>query len=531
MDCYICLEKDAKKSFVQKPSLDSFEKLLKRTQERATYKDVTVTNFVERTKNVTAADLIEQNKRYHESCYANFANTGKLQRAKKRFYDSIDTGESSVIKRKAGRPSLNLSVAGNEEGLTTRSRSESHDKTLCIICQTPGGKLHRVQTKTTGNSMLEVSEKLSEKSFFRRLNSISTASDANANDVMYHNICWADAKKKSVPKAKPIENFTRTLSDIELIHCIETELIQQTEKVLDMNIVNSMYREILLENGESRENLAYNYKKYIKELILDNIPDIVFVKGKQKNKPEILMTNLTHAEAINTYTETTTNENDIKALWKLAKSIRSEVFAKKWQFTGNFKSYDSPRLLSTFLKWVLLGPHTENSNKIDRSPAVEKLMLTSAQFVSQNIKTSRQTNYGLERTTTNLYSKIETPLNVGIGLYIYHVTRSKKLINFLSDLNISINYKKVTEIKKNIVQSVLVKRAENNGVFIPSSLTKNHPVYFAIDNTDLAIDTPDGKKQLHGTATAVYQQKIDTQEVTLFQRYSSLQKHCTNPDL
>ena len=253
-----------------------------------------------------------------------------------------------------------------------------------------------------------------------------------------------------MPKSKPIENFTRTLSDIELIHYIETELIQQTERVLDMNIVNSMYREILLENGEYAENLASNYKKYIKDLIQDNIPEIVFAKSNQKNKPDKLMTNLTHAEAINIYTETTANENDVKALWKLAKSVRSEVLSQKWEFTGNFKSYDSPTLLSTFLKWVLLGPHTENSNKSQRSPAIEKLMHTTAQFVSQNIKTSRQTNYRLERTTTNIYSKIETPLNVGLGLYIYHVTRSKKLINFLSDLNISISYKKVTGIKKTL---------------------------------------------------------------------------------
>ena len=195
--------------------MDSFEKLLKRTQERATYKDVTVANFVERTKNLTADGLIEQNTKYHESCYAMFANTGKLERAKKRYYDSIDTGESSVIKRKAGRPSLNLSVASNEEdleGLTTRSRSESYDKNLCIICQNHGGKLHCVQTKTTGNTMLEVSEKLSEKSFFRRLNSISAANDAFANDVMYHNICWADAKKNQCQN----QNQLRTL----LEHCL-----------------------------------------------------------------------------------------------------------------------------------------------------------------------------------------------------------------------------------------------------------------------------------------------------------------------
>ena len=67
-----------------------------------------------------------------------------------------------------------------------------------------------------------------------------------------------------------------------------------------------------------------------------------------------------------------------------------------------------------------------------------------------------------------------------------------EIVNFLFDLNIGINYKKVAEIKKNITQTVLQKQTENDGVFIPSSLTEDQSAYFAVDNADLNIDTPDG---------------------------------------
>ena len=67
-----------------------------------------------------------------------------------------------------------------------------------------------------------------------------------------------------------------------------------------------------------------------------------------------------------------------------------------------------------------------------------------------------------------------------------------EIVNFLFDLNIGINYKKVAEIKKNIIQTVLQKQTENDSVFIPSSLTEDQSVYFALDNADLNIDTPDG---------------------------------------
>ena len=41
---------------------------------------------------------------------------------------------------------------------------------------------------------------------------------------------------------------------------------------------------------------------------------------------------------------------------------------------------------------------------------------------------------------------------------------------------------------------------------MPSTIKENQPIYFAIDNVDLKVGTPDGKRQLHETGTAVYQE-------------------------
>ena len=73
--------------------------------------------------------------------------------------------------------------------------------------------------------------------------------------------------------------------------------------------------------------------------------------------------------------------------------------------------------------------------------------------------------------------------------------------------------KKLSESKKNIAQSVLKQIAENDNVFIPLNISVDRPITFAIDNIDLKIDTPDGKHQLHGTATVVYQQKSEDEQV------------------
>ena len=51
-----------------------------------------------------------------------------------------------------------------------------------------------------------------------------------------------------------------------------------------------------------------------------------------------------------------------------------------------------------------------------------------------------------------------------MGLYFYHITRSKKLANFLSDLHISINYQKATEIKTSLNPNL---GGEGGGVILP----------------------------------------------------------------
>ena len=81
MDCIICLENETKKKFVLSPSFEALEKLLNISRKRASYKDNIVTSFVERITDKTAKELSEFKVCYHESCYSNLANVGKLERA------------------------------------------------------------------------------------------------------------------------------------------------------------------------------------------------------------------------------------------------------------------------------------------------------------------------------------------------------------------------------------------------------------------------------------------------------------------
>ena len=63
--------------------------------------------------------------------------------------------------------------------------------------------------------MLAVAEKLTDKSFFIRLNTITQVDDAVASDAIYHKLCWAKAIKKAKPKVELAYNYSKTLANIE----------------------------------------------------------------------------------------------------------------------------------------------------------------------------------------------------------------------------------------------------------------------------------------------------------------------------
>ena len=143
----------------------------------------------------------------------------------------------------------------------------------------------------------------------------------------------------------------------------------------------------------------------------------------------------------------------------------------KWKFSGLFSDFTAPAQLSTLIRWIVFGPKCATEN-MSKKHFIKKITDVVTRVVMQSFMSKRQVTFepktSVERDS--VYSKIETTLNVGVGLYFHQTTRSKKLIDMFSGLNLSIGYEKVTDIKKDVANAILEKRDENNGVFIPSCL-------------------------------------------------------------
>ena len=170
--CFIC-QKNSKSKIILKAVT---------IKERYKFKDVSVSQLVERLGDKNSQGIVNNNGFYHRQCYQDITNKETLKRAAKRFNKAISQATPSASRPKKSRPSMKNLIEEKEERVT-RSKSVPYEKSQCMICQKIGGQLHKVETKETGQKKLEVSQKLPDEEMYRRLNSTVYPGDSIANDV------------------------------------------------------------------------------------------------------------------------------------------------------------------------------------------------------------------------------------------------------------------------------------------------------------------------------------------------------------
>ena len=430
--CIRCMCSGGKKDTTV-PTLTTLKKVLGYVKERYDYEDPTVTEFWERISDHDPESLVAKNCFYHRRCYADIGNVDKRDMAKERYSRSISEKSVEITRRKSGRPKISSNqreqeVAENRKGVRERSLRSSHptyDRNACIICQSPEGILHKVETTLTGHTIFECASLLKDKSLEIRLNSVSNPADAVANDVMYHLRCYIylkrDAGKEDSENIQNLVDTAQIIADIEIINLVETKI--SLGLILNNNMIHTTYKNMLLENGMQPETIRADYKKYLKRLISENVTDVKFVKGYRVNEPMNVCSSRTESRAMD-IAIMQNQVDEFNLLFKASKLLRKELSSNpKWVFKGSFDDFVHPELLTTFLRWVLLGPNLSVEGE-KRTQKIENTVSVATQVLMQSFKTKCQSSY----SGHSFHNTVETPLNVGIGLPLHHKTRSKGIV-------------------------------------------------------------------------------------------------------
>ena len=170
--------------------------------------------------------------------------------------------------------------------------------------------------------------------------------------------------------------------------------------------------------------------------------------------------------------------------------------------------FEAPKELSSFIKWVLIGTKSQaigNAREVTNTVAMNVI----AQQIMNNYKTDRQVTNNPLVKDTKYRKRSETPLSVGLSLMVHKQTRSKKLVDTLSKLNLCIGYESTISLEKRIATGVAERMERNGGFFLPHFIKKEKQPFFAIDNIDFLECTPDGQNTLHGTIIVVNQGEVE----------------------
>ena len=173
-------------------------------------------------------------------------------------------------------------------------------------------------------------------------------------------------------------------------------------------------------------------------------------------------------------------------------------------FTDEKKQSDTVTVLSTaedvspdlysLIRWILVGPEEElQTDMRRRTVGRSALPLTQAVYIHIPDTTSpRKSTCSWFRTYCSSRHQEQDPLH---------------------SQNYCVPYGRSLLLETDLANAVVEITRRFDGLYVPPFLQKGTFVFSAVDNTNFAEDTADGKCTTHGTITAVYPKAIAPGEV------------------
>ena len=192
-------------------------------------------------------------------------------------------------------------------------------------------------------------------------------------------------------------------------------------------------------------------------------------------------------------------ESEAISMTKLVKTIRKDMLDwAEYEFNGKFppgcQEMSVPASLKALVAMLLNGCNVQNQETVLSQPC-----LTIAQLIFFNMK-NRPSQGATERHVKHR----QPPLPLFVGLNVHTETRSRKKVNTLYSLGISVSYQCVIDLENSLATTVC-KHFEDEGLVCPPILRKGLFTVGAMDNIDHNPSSTSAQGSFHGTGISVFQ--------------------------
>ena len=178
------------------------------------------------------------------------------------------------------------------------------------------------------------------------------------------------------------------------------------------------------------------------------------------------------------------------ALRKVVHPIRSEIIQQDNKFTSSF---DSLSQVQSVPKTVLALPSALIDGEMTSSDQPSQEALPVVQIIVSQTSMPSKRRAKLKKPTRRRHGKNqETPLLQYVGLKIFYTTRSRKLIDDLYHVGLSVSYDRVLELTKIFYEELRQSYIIHN-CFFPRILRKGIFSVWLKDNID--VNPPKSKFQ------------------------------------
>ena len=151
----------------------------------------------------------------------------------------------------------------------------------CSFCPNDtAGSLHRAFSDGIGESLIEINHKTQDDQVRTCVSELEGAGDASALEKYYHRTCLRSAQRTFTPVFHSNVQVIRTVCDEQLLLSIQNT--HSDGVTLNMGEVNDVYL-LILKRYHAEVDETTNYRKHLKQLNTEYLPNTQFVKSFRKN--------------------------------------------------------------------------------------------------------------------------------------------------------------------------------------------------------------------------------------------------------